>query len=147
MNQLLFPEDQSWLEGNFKSLNHLTNTFEQVSDFIKKHYSHLEDSKNGNQRGCFFVEEIDVLFLDPKDCPRTLLRVGFSENKLLVHLPKLKEYTKETCEQIRLKVQGQLAPMVKESHARAIVLFWRMLEPEAREKIEKLALESLGGIG
>jgi hypothetical protein len=82
------------------------------------------------------IEEIDVVFLDAKSCPRKTIHLGFAENKLTIQLPDVSGLTDEEKDIIRDQYQMNYAPVVKESHTRAMTLLWKLLGQEAREELK-----------
>jgi hypothetical protein len=137
MDRELFPEDANWFDGTYNNVPEMFASFEQLARYIKKRFPDALDSRGQNCRGTFLIEEVDIVFVDPKECPRKMIHLGFAESKITVKIPSQTALSREEQDDVRDRYHLKYAPIVKESHTRAMTLLWRLLADEAKIRLQK----------
>lgn len=137
IDKQLFPDEVDWLDGSFKNITEMFGSFEHLARYIKKRFPNSYDTQIENYRGTFIIEEVDVVFIDPKKNPRRIINLGFAENKMTIKIPDSMTFSNDDREELRDKYQIKYTSIVKESHIRAMTLLWKLLGDEAREELKK----------
>lgn len=133
----LFPEDANWLDGTYGNVPEMFGSFEHLARYIKKRFPRSFDSKGDHARGTFLIEEVDIVFVDPKECPRKVIHLGFAESKITIKIPCRLSLSREEQDDVRDRYHLKYAPIVKESHTRAMTLLWRLLADDAKNSLRK----------
>lgn len=131
----IFPEDKSWLEGAFKDMDEMFNSFECLARYIRKRFPDSISSKSISSLGSFLLEEVDVLFVNKKHHPRRTVYMKFADRQLVVRVPDEKSWSEADRDELRDKYHTKYSPVIKESQIRAMTLLWKLLPPDQRKKL------------
>lgn len=128
----MFPEDKSWLEGAFKDMDEMFNSFECLARYIRRRFPDAISSKSISSLGSFLLEEVDVIFVNRKTQPRRTVCMKFADRLLVVKIPDDRSWSETERDELRDKYHAKYSPVIKESQIRARHCFGSSF-PQKRE--------------
>ncbi len=126
----LFADDVKWLAQAYGSLDTAILVEEYFSTYFKDRRKNGEDPR-------FYLESVDVEFVDPEDVPRMTVNLTFSSKTLSIQVPDW-SYTEEEKQKLRDFYLLKYVVVLKESQLRANVLLWKTFSLEEQERILSL---------
>lgn len=137
----LFPQDEDWLVNFYQDTAEIFDNIHFFSKYIKRRFSNMSEAGFENVRSAFLIEGLEIEF--SKKCKTRDFSVCFGSSKLKLTLPDHADYDDAKREEIMVRYEERFSSIIKESHVRVMALFWRMLSPEARKKIQAELNEEL----